>query len=361
MLFRSTTIAAALALTLSLSTHAADLTAGMQQGKPDLKSAGPATFAPQGILLVGDTQGAAIFAIATGDTSSGTPSQPLAVEKIDEKIAGLLGTTPKGILINDLAVNPETGNTYLTVSRGTGPEAKPVIIRVDGSGKVAEFPLDDVKFSKAAIPNAPSDKGRQDVTTDLQFAGGKILVAGLSNEEFASNLRVIPFPFENVDKGTSVEIYHGAHGKLETRSPVRTFAVFDVGGEPNVLAAYTCTPLVKFPLSDLKPGVKIKGTTVAELGNRNRPLDMIVYNKDGKDFLLLANNSRGVMKVNVEKIDATQGISNPVKGGGTEGLSYDTIAELKGVTQLDKLDKDHAIVLVQADGGAMNLKSVQLP
>jgi hypothetical protein len=346
---------------MSPSARAADLTAGMQQGKPDLKSAGPATFAPQGILLVGDTQGAAIFAIATGDTSSGTPSQPLAVDKIDEKIAGLLGTTPKGILINDLAVNPETGNTYLTVSRGTGPEAKPVIIRVDGSGKVAEFPLDDVKFSKAAIPNAPSDKGRQDVTTDLQFAGGKILVAGLSNEEFASNLRVIPFPFESVDKGTSVEIYHGAHGKLETRSPVRTFAVFDVGGEPNVLAAYTCTPLVKFPLSDLKPGVKIKGTTVAELGNRNRPLDMIVYNKDGKDFLLLANNSRGVMKVNVEKIDATQGISNPVKGGGTEGLSYDTIAELKGVTQLDKLDKDHAIILVQAEGGAMNLKSVQLP
>jgi hypothetical protein len=361
MFFRSMTIAAALAAAMSPSARAADLTAGMQQGKPDLKSAGPATFAPQGILLVGDTQGAAIFAIATGDTSSGTPSQPLAVDKIDEKIAGLLGTTPKGILINDLAVNPETGNTYLTVSRGTGPEAKPVIIRVDGSGKVAEFPLDDVKFSKAAIPNAPSDKGRQDVTTDLQFAGGKILVAGLSNEEFASNLRVIPFPFESVDKGTSVEIYHGAHGKLETRSPVRTFAVFDVGGEPNVLAAYTCTPLVKFPLSDLKPGVKIKGTTVAELGNRNRPLDMIVYNKDGKDFLLLANNSRGVMKVNVEKIDATQGISNPVKGGGTEGLSYDTIAELKGVTQLDKLDKDHAIILVQAEGGAMNLKSVQLP
>jgi len=361
MFLRSTLFAAALAVACSLGAVAADLTAGMQQGKPDLKSAGPATFAPQGILLVGDTQGAAIFAIATGDTSSGTPSQPLSVEKIDEKIAGLLGTTPKNLLINDLAVNPETGNTFLTVSRGTGPEATPVIIRVDGAGKLGEFKLDDVKFSKAAIPNAATEKGRQDTTTDLQFSGGKILVAGLSNEEFASNLRVIPFPFEKVDQGTSVEIYHGAHGKLETRSPVRTFAVFDVGGEPNVLAAYTCTPLVKFPLSDLKPGVKIKGTTVAELGNRNRPLDMIVYNKGGKDFLLLSNNSRGVMKVNVEKIDSTQGITNPVKGGGTEGLPYDTIAELKGVTQLDKLDKDHAVILVQADGGAVDLKAVQLP
>ncbi len=39
------------------------------------------------------------------------------------------------------------------------------------------------------------------------------------------------------------------------------------------------------------------GTTIAELGNRNRPTDMIVYSKDGKDYLLIANTSRGVMKV----------------------------------------------------------------
>ncbi len=47
----------------------ADLKTGMKKGTPELKSAGPATFAPQGILLVGDTQAATIFAIATGDTS----------------------------------------------------------------------------------------------------------------------------------------------------------------------------------------------------------------------------------------------------------------------------------------------------
>jgi hypothetical protein len=36
------------------------------------------------------------------------------------------------------------------------------------------------------------------------------------------------------------------------------------------------------------------GTTIAELGNRNRPTDMIVYRKGGKDYLLIANTSRGV-------------------------------------------------------------------
>ncbi|MEX2114781.1 MAG: hypothetical protein WD845_16430 [Pirellulales bacterium] len=363
MLTRRILVLAALVATSAIAIgQAADLTAGMKKGTPELKSAGPATFAPQGILLVGDTAGATIHAIATGDKSAGSPSEALKIEKIDEKIAGLLGTSPKEILINDLAVNPETGSTFLTVSRGRGPEATPVVVRVDSSGKLGEFSLKDVMYSSAPIPSAPEgDKARQEVTTDLQFTGGQVIVAGLSNEEFASQLRVIPFPFEKTEGGTSVEIWHAAHGKFETRSPVRTFAVFDVGGKPNVLAAYTCTPLVRFPLSDLKPGSKVKGTTIAELGNRNRPLDMIVYEKDGKDYLLMANSARGVMKVDVQKIDATDGITDAVRGGGTAGLPYDTIKDLKGVVQLDKLDKDHALLLVQSDSGALNLESVQLP
>ena len=108
----------------------------------------------------------------------------------------------------------------------------------------------------------------------------------------------MPFPFAEAHAGTSVEIYHGAHGRFETRSPVRTFAPYKIGNEDHIVSAYTCTPLVKFPVSDLKPGKKIKGITIAELGNRNRPLDMIVYNKGGKDYILLANSSRGVMKIN---------------------------------------------------------------
>ncbi len=360
----SFSMAGLVALTMVAIGRAHDLTKGMQKGTPDLKSAGPVTFAPHGILLVGDTAGAAIWAIATGDKPAGSPSESLNIEKIDEKIAALLGTTAQQILINDLAVNPGTKSTFLTVSRGKGPDARPVIIRVDSSGKLGEFSLKEVMFSKAPLPNAAVDqegKGRQDVTTDLQFADGRVIVAGLSNEEFGSQLRVIPFPFTAETGGSSVEIWHTAHGKFETKSPVRTFAVFDVGGQPNVLAAYTCTPLVKFPLSDLKPGSKVKGTTLAELGNRNKPLDMIVYKKEGKDYLLVANNSRGVMKVDVETIDKTNGLTEHVTGGGKAGLPYETVQDLKGVIQLDKLDKDHALLLVQSESGSKDLKAIQLP
>jgi len=90
-------LATLLAASLPSISHAADLTAGMQKGTPDLKSAGPATFAPQGILLVGDTANATIFAIGTGDTAAGSPATALKVEKIDEQIAALLGTTPQQI------------------------------------------------------------------------------------------------------------------------------------------------------------------------------------------------------------------------------------------------------------------------
>jgi hypothetical protein len=136
---------------------------------------------------------------------------------------------------------------------------------------------------------------------------------------------------------------------------------FKVGNEAHLLAAYTCTPLVQFPLSQIKPGAKIKGKTIAELGNRNRPLDMIVYQKDGKDYLLLANNSRGIMKINTDQIEKSESIEAPVRDGGKKGLPYETIESWKGIDQLDRLDNQHAIVLRRTEGGALNLESLALP
>ena len=53
----------------------------------------------------------------------------------------------------------------------------------------------------------------------MAFVDGQLFVAGLSNEEFASKLRSVAYPFARSPPGTSVEIYHGNHGQLETRSP----------------------------------------------------------------------------------------------------------------------------------------------
>jgi hypothetical protein len=329
----------------------------MKKGDPDLKSAGALAFAPDGVLLVGDGQGGAIFAIATDDKEGKPEEVKHNVPGLDEKVAAALGTTAAEILINDLAVNPASGKVYLSISRGKGPAAAPAIVVLDGTSKIAELKLKDVAFSKAAIPN-PNNK-RAEAITDLAFIDGRVIVAGLSSEEFASNLRSIPYPFKGADAGTSVEIFHGAHGKFETNAPVRTFAIYEVNKQPYVLAAYTCTPLVRFPVSDLKAGAKVKGTTIAELGNRNRPLDMIVYQSGGKNWLLLSNNSRGVMKITTDNIDKAAGITE--KAGEKTGQQYETIAALKGVTELDRLNKGHAVVITRDGGGPMNLQTIPLP
>ena len=348
------------------SIRAADLRDSLKKGSPDLKSAGVMAFGPEGILFVGDSQGAAVFAFDTGDRTPSSSAAVRKIEAIDEKIASLLGTTPQQITINDLAVNPLSSKVYLSVSRGKGPEATPVLLRVQASDKLEALSLADIGFAKAPLPNPPSPtaerKGqsqRSDSITDLAYVDGRVFVAGLSNEEFASRLLAIPFPFSRSAQGTSVEIYHGSHGRFETASPIRTFVPFDIQGETHLLAAYTCTPLVKIPVSQLKPGAHLKGTTVAELGNRNRPLDMIAYKKDGKSFLLMANSSRGVMKITTENIDRAEGITAPVPG--TKGQTYETIESLKGVMQLDQLNDTQAVVLVRNDSGVHSLEAIPLP
>jgi len=360
-----------LALGLFSTAFAAGLTEGMMEGKAVFKSMGPLAFGPDGILFIADTKAAAVVAMDTGDSKAAAGSKALKVEGINQKVAALLGTAADQILIDDVVVNPISHNVYVAVSRGRGPAAIPVLIRVKTDGAIEVVPLDKVNFSRGELPDAPVDgvvgqgnrqsNPRREAITDIAFFQDRVLIAGLSNEEFASTLRAIPFPFKTVANGTSVEMYHGAHGRFETRSPVRTFVPFKVGNEPQLIAAYTCTPLVQFPLSDLKPGAKVKGKTIAELGNMNRPIDMIVYQKDGKDFLLLANSARGVMKISTDNIENMESITAPVRGGGKQGLPYETIQGWKGIEHLDRYDEQNALVLRQGDAGAQTLESLPLP
>jgi hypothetical protein len=349
----------------------ADAPKSEQRGKVELRSSGPLAFGPHGVLFIGDPKGAAIFAVETTDAASpgsGRSRPSVNVDGINQKIAGLLGTSADQIRIEDVAVNPTSGKVYVAIARGRGADALPVVVRVDATGKIDEFSLDNVTYSKATLPNPPEDQeqgsgrrrhnNRTQSITDLAYIDGAVVVAGLSNEEFASNLRSIPYPFSEVNKGANIEIFHGSHGQLETRSPIRTFVPISFGGNPQIIAAYTCTPLVRIPLAELRPGVKIRGTTIAELGNRNQPLDIIAYQKDGKNFLLLANKVRGVMKISTEDLLTREGITKPVRN--TAGQPYETVKNWKGVTQLDQLDDANAIVLIEQDGKA-DLRTLPLP
>jgi len=357
------------AVALCALTARAENKFGLQEGSPELKSAGALAFGPEGILFVADAQQATVFALDTQDKQGNPSGAKFEIKGLDKEVAELLGTTPRDVLINDLAVNPQSGNLYLSVSRGRGPDGTPVLLRIDAANRISEVSLKKIGFSKSKLPNPPADaitgqgrrrsNNRTQSITHLGYVDGKLFVAGLSNEEFASKLTAIAFPFKEASTGTSVEIYHGAHGGFETRSPVRTFTSYKIGNENHLLAAYTCTPLVKFKVADLKAGQKLKGTTIAELGNRNNPLDMFVYQQDGKDYLLIANTNRGVMKVTTDEIGEIKGITDKVSN--TAGLKYETVEALKGVTQLDRLNETHAVALVVDEAGAANLSTIPLP
>ena len=351
---------------LATALSAASLSSSLKTGKAEVKSAGPLAFGPEGILFVGDPMAARILAISTGDTKAAKGGD-FAVQGLQDKIAALLGTSADQILVNDLAVNPLSKNVYLSVSRGKGPDAPGVIVKVARDGKVTELDLANIAHAAVALPNAPAADAkdrrgtpvRVEAITAIEYVDGNVIVAGLSNEEFSSTLRSIPFPFSTGGSATKVEIYHGSHGRFETNAPVRTFTSYKIAGKQNILAAYTCTPLVKFPVSDLKPGQKVMGTTIAELGNRNRPLDMVVYEKGNAHYILMNNSSRGVMKLQGDKLDTFAAITKPVPD--KEGVPYETIAGLKGVEQLARFDETRALMLIRADSGAMELKTMDLP
>lgn len=339
----------------------ADATSGMKKGTPELKAAGALAFGPEGILFVADAPNSTIYAIATDDTKSGGVKS-VSVPRIDEVVGGLVGVKGSDVIINDMKVNPASGNIYLSGARGKDPSAAPLIIRVGGDGKAVEVPLKDVMFSSVKLSNK-SRNPRASAITSLVFHKGELFVAGMTTEEWESNLKAIPFPFsESTTKGTGVQIYHGAHGKFETTAPIQTFMAYNIGDQTHLLASYTCTPLVKIPVDEVKKGDKVKGTTVAELGNMNRPLDIIAYNKGGKDFALIANSARGVMKVALEGVDKIEPITPDTKidRGGTAGLKYDKVEGLAGTLQLDKLNDTTAVVVRKTDKG-VSLETVELP
>lgn len=336
---------------------------GLERGTVDLKSAGAMTFGPDGILFVGDPLAGAIYAIKTNEDKVDASRSDRTIPDLSARLAKLLGVAESDLKVNDLAVGPG-GGIYLSVAAGKPP--RPAILRIDADGQIAKLSL-DVLHSRAELTDAPDSQvgrrgdPREDAITGLAYRSGKLLVAGLAKGQSPSTVREFAFPFQEGATATSIEIFHTAHGRVEDHAAARAFVPLVINGEPSLLAGFTCTPLVRFPIKSLEPGAKVRGTTVAELGNRNRPLDMFVYEKDGKSFVLMANSARGVMKISLADIENNPGLTEPIKGGGTAGQPFETVKELQGVEHLDRLDDSHAVLLAKSEKGGLDLRTVPLP
>jgi hypothetical protein len=357
---------------------------GLEQGRVELRSAGAITFGPAEILFVADSVAATVFAVDVADPGLVDAAEPFDLADVDLRVGSFLGCEPGDITIKDMAVHPLSHNVYLSVQRGHGNAAEAVLVRISrADGVVSDVPLDDVPFAAAAIGDAPApDDERQDITlplgdegeevqfdtikirlvrqpirtatiTDMAYAGGTLLIAGLSNEEFSSKLRRIPFPFSAGVTGSSLEIFHVSHGAWETAAPIRAFVPYDDGA--SILASYTCTPVVHFPLADLTDGAKAVGRTVAELGAVNQPLDMVSFVQDSEEYLLVANSAHGLVKIACRDIDNQSPLTEPQQPVGVPRETKD----LQGIRRLANLGDHYVLVLQSDDAGRQHLRSLK--
>ena len=317
-------------------------------------------FGPDGSFFVADNQGATIYAIDLDRSGAAPGLKP--IEGVDTLVAAMMGTGAEQVFFTDLAVDPKSGQAYVAAMRRSGESA---LFRIDGNGAVKPVSLAGRPYTSVTLPNppplVPGYRGnRVNTVTDMAYDDGSLYVAGLSNEEFASNLRSIPYPFRHADRGTGIEIFHTSHGDLETRSPVYTFLPMRFQGRAELLAAYICTPLVRLPIEALKPGGNVHGTTIAEMGRHNRPLDMVRYTKDGADWLLTANSRRGLLKTPIAAIEAAPAIDG-FSAIDTRDLGSQRVQAISDVEQIDLAGGGLFVALSHPYGGRADLKVATLP
>lgn len=357
---------------------------GLHVGNADIRSAGPVAFGPDGILFLADNVTARIVAAKMDDPEQDAGQEPFDVEQVDVRVASYLGCGPDDIAIRDLAVHPTSHNVYLSVQRGRGDESRAVLVRVNRlDASVADVSLDGVPMAAVTLADAPAqDDERLDVTlpigdegeelqlgdrtirvlrrpirtstiTDMAYVDGHLLVAGLSNEEFSSKLRRIPFPFTEQVADNNLEIFHVSHGKWETAAPIRAFVPYE--GGRSILATYTCTPVVQFSLADLVPGTKVVGRTVAELGAVNQPLDMVSFVQEGEEHLLVANSAHGLVKIACRDIDRQAPLTEPTEPVGVPR----EVEDLRGIVRLANFGRFHVLALQVGDGGRQHLRTLK--
>ena len=345
---------------------------GMRVAPVQLQSIGVMAFGPDATLYVADSRAGAVYAIDPGEGGRDTSTTGLRIKGIDAQIAAAVGASASDIRVRDMVAHPATQSVYLSVTKGRGDGATPLLVRVTKRDqRVSVVPLDAIRHARIALPDAMSRDTtmpwegvpRSFTMTHLAATDGELLVAGLSSQEFKSTLRRVPLPFGQQVVTTKVEIYHTSHDRFETASPIESMLPVTLGGRPLVLASYTCSPLVIFERDALRGDGVVRGRTVAELGGGNRPFDMITYRspKDGKPYLMIANSDRTLMRFDLEALAAAPAMTTSVKQAyQPAGVPYLPVASF-GVLQLDAFNARNVIVLQRnAADGSLDLATVGL-
>jgi len=340
------------------------------QGNPKVTTIEAIAFGPNGLLLIGG--GARVVSVETGDTNRSTWAKS-EIANIDQVLAGKLGLQAQDIEIRKLAVNPASGKAYVAL-QSLKSKAN-AILTIDGTGNVAEFPLDDVKYTSytLATPKAAISK-----VTDIAWAGGKIVAATQATDKFTASrvFTIDPKAKDGSATQISTKTFHVGHNRWETSAPLRVLMPVIESGKTSVVGSFTCTPVVRYDLDDAKNDEQVTGRSVVELGTGNTPRSMFSYERDGKRYILVSvgrNNKQPafgfpsaywVARVDADLLNETVNINEkaPWRIGGKNkvGDRVQVAKEYFGTQQMDRLDGARALAIMENKGG-LTLRAVALP
>jgi hypothetical protein len=326
-------------------------------------------FGPDNLLFVADWKDASVHAIEV----SVPPAKPAkAFNLLDLQVAMERALGTRTFAVEDLKGRPETGEVYLAISYG--PQSLPAILAVSADGSIHKIDLSKEAGPAIALRDVPARDltfwnnipERSLTVSDMRWHDGKLYVAGLSNQTFASTLRVIDWKSRGTQALTSVGIFHTSHDQMETRAPIRTMSFVTLDGVDYLIAAYMCTPLVAIPVADLKDGAHITGKTIAELGYGNTPIDMVTYSapdETGKptDYLTVTNVNRNAATISLASLTAAvarPGLTKDVPWSVITGVDV-VQSPIAGAIAIDNFG-DKQFVLARRDLATGDLQLVTL-
>ena len=307
----------------------------------DLRFAGALEFAADGTLFVGDNHNGAIYAFEIPADAHEGQIMPSSIANIDGRIAELLGVNAGAIEINDIAAHPLSNDIYISVTRIGSLASEPAIITVSQDQTLslldlstlsfqrqdlAEFPDSEVTFGvrgSGPYPPLPRDIAKGDIPLntlaimDIEYYEGELFVSGVATDNFLSTLRRMPYPFDGAQSIAHVEMFHITHDQYESRAPIRAMSVQEIDGQPQLVAAYTCSPIVLVPLNEIEDGASISARTIMDYGN-GQPLDMIAFDfqspmgGEAAPMLFVTSDSRSPQVIPLDGLQNAQVVTHDV-------------------------------------------------
>lgn len=331
------------------------------KGDPGLRRPIAIAMAPGNVLLVADDAGKQLVGIQLPEAATGKPITN--VTDVNGKIAARMGN-PRS-RATAMAVSEKGDRAYFLVPDFS--TQKYVIMSMDAAGTLAKLDLSAIAYAKVSLPFAAHQ--RMAGVNDLAWAGDRVLITGSTNSAFNANIIAIPAPLGATKATTiSAETYHWSHRAWETRAPIRRFCVLQEGDKTYLFGGYTCTPIVRFDVSELTAGAKLRGQTITDFGGGEVILDILTYAKGGKRYLLANTRRRGCVRIERDYMMESEAVNEKAKALLSGRMSGEPVSKLttmvkgfEGVFTMEKLSETHALVLRSPDGRRLDLVKLALP